>query len=41
MYFVSARVLDDDLNIITLSKEDMEFSYRHSVLQKASKLDHS
>ena len=32
--FVSARVLDDDLNIITLSKEDMEFSYRHSVLQK-------
>ena len=32
--FVSARVLDDDLNVITLSKEDMEFSYRHSVLQK-------
>ena len=32
--FVSARVLDDGLNIITLSKEDMEFSYRHSVLQK-------
>ena len=32
--FVNARVLDDDLNVITLSKEDMEFSYRHSVLQK-------
>ena len=32
--FVSARVLDDDLNVITLSKEEMEFSYRHSVLQK-------
>ena len=32
--FVSARVLDDDLNVITLSKENMEFSYRHSVLQK-------
>ena len=32
--FKCARVLDDDLNVITLSKEDMEFSYRHSVLQK-------
>lgn len=32
--FKCARVLDDELNVITLSKEDMEFSYRHSVLQK-------
>lgn len=32
--FKSVRVLDDDLNVKTLNKEDMEFSYRHSVLQK-------
>ena len=32
--FKCARVLDDEFNVITLSKEDMEFSYRHSVLQK-------
>lgn len=32
--FKCARVLDDELNVITLSKEDMEFSYRHSALQK-------
>lgn len=32
--FQSVRVLDDDFNVITLNKEEMEFSYRHSVLQK-------